>query len=139
MNALSLFNDWLRNDCYGASSEMFAPNVDVREQKDSYIVEMDLPGRSEKDVSIELNDKVLSISSINNANTENDENAQNNEEDKSLYLLRERRTAEFRRSFSLPKDIDEEKVSAEFKNGVLTITIPKKPEVQPRRIAITAA
>lgn len=135
MNALSLFNDWLRNDCYGASSEMFAPNVDVRELKDSYIVEMDLPGRSEKDVSIELNDKVLSISSIKNATEDDSERTEDND---PVYLLKERHAAEFRRSFSMPKDIDEEKISAEFKNGVLTVTIPRRPESQPRRIAINA-
>ena len=135
MNALSLFNDWLRNDCYGASSEMFAPNVDVRELKDSYIVEMDLPGRSEKDVSIELNDKVLSISSIKNATEDDSERTEDND---PVYLLKERHVAEFRRSFSMPKDIDEEKISAEFKNGVLTVTIPRRPESQPRRIAINA-
>ena len=144
MNALSLFNDWLNNDYYGDTSRVFVPNVDVTETKDSYVLEMDLPGRAEKDVAIELNDRVLTIASAEDKKSETKENAenqaeQNEEAEKPQFLLRERCRSSFSRSFTLPKDIDETGVGASFKNGVLTITIPRKAEAQPRRITINVA
>ena len=149
MNALSLFNDWLNNDYYGDTSRVFVPNVDVTETKDSYVLEMDLPGRTEKDVAIELNDRVLTIASAEDKKSETKETAenqaekneaeQNEEAEKPQFLLRERCRSSFSRSFTLPKDIDETGVGASFKNGVLTITIPRKAEAQPRRITINVA
>lgn len=149
MNALSLFNDWLNNDYYGDTSRVFVPNVDVTETKDSYVLEMDLPGRAEKDVAIELNDRVLTIASAEDKKSETKETAenqtekneaeQNEETEKPQFLLRERCRSSFSRSFTLPKDIDETGVGASFKNGVLTITIPRKAEAQPRRITINVA
>lgn len=146
MNALSLFNDWLNDDYYGTTSKIFVPNVDVTETKDSYVLEMDLPGRAEKDVAIELNDRVLTISSAEEKKAETEEqDAEKKDEggseaeEKPQYLLRERRRSSFSRSFTLPKDIDETGVSANFKNGVLSITIPRKAEAQPRKITINVA
>lgn len=146
MNALSLFNDWLNDDYYGTTSKIFVPNVDVAETKDSYVLEMDLPGRAEKDVAIELNDRVLTISSAEEKKAETEEqDAEKKDEggseaeEKPQYLLRERRRSSFSRSFTLPKDIDETGVSANFKNGVLSITIPRKAEAQPRKITINVA
>ncbi len=146
MNALSLFNDWLNDDYYGTTSKIFVPNVDVTETKDSYVLEMDLPGRAEKDVAIELNDRVLTIASAEEKKAETEEqDAEKKDEggseaeEKPQYLLRERRRSSFSRSFTLPKDIDETGVSANFKNGVLSITIPRKAEAQPRKITINVA
>ena len=146
MNALSVFNDWLNSDYYGfgrTQNSAFTPAVDVTENNDSYVFDVDLPGRSEKDVNLELNDHVLTISSVKQAEKEvktessNEENANANEEE--TYLIRERRHPDFKRTFSLPKDIDEENVSAGFKNGVLSIRIPRRPEVQPKRMQINIA
>ncbi len=146
MNALSLFNDWLNDDYYGTTSKIFVPNVDVTETKDSYVLEMDLPGRAEKDVAIELNDRVLTISSAEEKKAETEEQdaekkdeGDSETEEKPQYLLRERCRSSFSRSFTLPKDIDETGVSANFKNGVLSITIPRKAEAQPRKITINVA
>ena len=147
MNALSLFNDWLNNDFYGSEglcgTSAALPDVDVTENKDSYVLDMDLPGRTEKDVNLEINEGVLTISS---AKTETkaieDKSGKKEEKDeaeKPQFLLRERRRTEFRRSFTLPKDIDAEGVTAGFKNGVLTIKIPRKAEVAPRKIQISVA
>lgn len=146
MNALSLFNDWLNDDYYGTTSKIFVPNVDVTETKDSYVLEMDLPGRAEKDVAIELNDRVLTIASaeekkveVAEQDAEKKDEGGSEAEEKPQYLLRERRRSSFSRSFTLPKDIDETGVSANFKNGVLSITIPRKAEAQPRKITINVA
>ena len=80
MNALSLFNDWLNDDYYGTTSKIFVPNVDVTETKDSYVLEMDLPGREEKDVAIELNDRVLTISSAEEKKAETEEHGDADED-----------------------------------------------------------
>ncbi|MBQ4378349.1 MAG: Hsp20/alpha crystallin family protein [Treponema sp.] len=145
MNALSLFNDWLNNDFYGSNGLCAAnapvPDVDVTENKDSYVLDMDLPGRTENDVSLEINEGVLTISSEKTEakHTEDKHEKHEEKEEKPQYLLRERRRPSFRRSFTLPKDIDAEGVTAGFKNGVLTVVIPRKPEIAPRKIQISIA
>lgn len=110
------------------------PKVDVRETNQAYIMDMDLPGLSENDVEISLKDRVLSISSMQETKKEETKN-----ETEAEYLIRERRTSGFARRFTLPEDIDAEKVDASFRNGVLTITIPRRPETQPRQILIKSA
>lgn len=142
MNALSIFNPTFaanvfdafdRDFAYGASGS--TPRVDVRETEGAYILDMDLPGYSENDVALSLKDRVLTISSV--AQAEKEETVK--DEKKAEYLIRERRDSRFVRRFSLPRDIDSEKVEANFKNGVLTVTIPRQPEAQPKQILIKTA
>lgn len=154
MNALSLFNDWLYGTNGICGTTAAVPDVDVTESKDAYILDMDLPGRTENDVSLELNEGVLTISSekVETKAIEDKTAAKNAEKagkdgnavsaeksEKPQYLLRERRRSSFRRSFTLPKDIDADGVSAAFKNGVLTVRIPRKEEAAPRKIQISIA
>lgn len=138
MNALSLFNPTFNQDVFDIFDRNFGttvPSVDVRETTEAYVMDMDLPGRSEKDVEISLKDRVLSISSLEETKTEETKKA----DDGCEYLIRERRSSTFSRRFTLPEDIDAEKVDANFKNGVLTITIPRRPEAQARQILIKSA
>lgn len=138
MNTLSLFNPAFTPDIFDVFDRNFGtttPSVDVRETGDAYIMDMDLPGRSEKDVEISLKDRVLSIASVQEAKTEE----KTKDEDGCEYLIRERRSSSFSRRFTLPEDIDTEKVEANFRNGVLTITIPRRPEAQARQITIKSA
>ncbi|GMO60333.1 MAG: hypothetical protein Ta2A_06440 [Treponemataceae bacterium] len=136
------------------------PGVDVRETADSYVLEMDLPGRDEKDVCVELKDLVLSISAGVTAGktvskAEKAENAPADAESEAAaleadgahaenqlagrYLLRERiNRADFSRHFTLPRDIDSSKVNAVFKNGVLTVTVMRKEEAKSAKILINA-
>jgi HSP20 family protein len=110
------------------------PKVDVRETADAYVLEMDLPGMTEKDVDVSFKDQVLSITAVKKAETKED-----NTEDKGhKYLIREREYSSFSRHFTLPVDIDAEKIGAEFSNGVLAINIPRRPETKSAKIAITA-
>lgn len=145
MNELSLLNSLFGSDSYGfAFPELAAsctspvtgsmPKVDVKENKDAYVLDMDLPGKTEKDVELELKDNVLTISG------HKQDSAEENASEKSPYLLRERRTSGFTRQFTLPEDINEDAVNACFKNGVLTVTIGRKT-IAPtaKKIAITAA
>ncbi len=144
MNALSLFNDWLDSDDYFSAAKncAFTPSVDVKETKDAYVLDMDLPGRDEKEINIELNDKLLTISSVRNNDqkeTEQKSESEKTTEKNAHILLRERRRADFERRFTLPDDIDSEKVSAAFENGVLTVKIGRKAKEEPKRIQIKVA
>lgn len=140
MNTLSFFNPRFTSDLFDVIDRNFtqgettergiAPKVDVRETQDLYVLDMELPGRTEKDVEINLKERVLSITSVHSE--------ENKKEQEGEWLIRERKTSRFARSFTLPEDIDAEKVSAAFSNGLLTITIPRKPEGKARTIAIGA-
>jgi HSP20 family protein len=96
------------------------PAVDVRESETDFLMEVDLPGLSEKDIEVKLDNNLLTISSRKEAAKE---------EKKNGYLVRERRSTAFARSFVLPEEVDREKIAAEFKNGVLHLTFPKTPVV----------
>lgn len=122
----SLFNDIMDNTGY-RTYNYATPRVDVKENDDGYTLEMELPGRTEKDVNIELNNDNLTISS----NKEEKKDSKNGK-----YILKERRTSNFERRFALPKDVDTEKISANFKNGVLTVNMMKKPQSTTKKIAI---
>lgn len=131
----SLFNDVLGNTSSVMYSTANTPRVDVKEEKDSYSLEMELPGRSENDVNIELDHETLTIASKEEAKEDKE-----NKKDKSTcrYILKERRNAGFERRFNLPSDVNLDSISANFKNGVLTIKMEKKPEVAPKKILIEA-
>ncbi len=106
------------------------PAVDVRENEDGYLMEAELPGLTEEDIDLKVEDNILTLSS---------KKEEKKEEQGNGYLIRERRTKEFARTFVLPKDADREKINAEFNNGMLVVTIPKKPEAKPRTIDVKKA
>ena len=105
------------------------PAVDVRETEDGYLLEAELPGMTEKDIDVKVEDNLLTISSA-----KKDEK----EEKKNGYVMRERRSSSFRRSFVLPKDVDPERINARFKSGLLILELHKTPESKPRAIEIKA-
>ncbi|TFG58889.1 MAG: Hsp20/alpha crystallin family protein [Spirochaetales bacterium] len=133
MNSLSLWQDMDRMlDSLFDDTPLWnsrVPSVDIREENDKYILEAELPGLSEKDIEVKLETNLLTISSVKK---------EEKEEKKNGYLLRERRSSSFCRSFVLPKDADREKLEAAFKNGVLTVELHKNPEAKPRNIEIKA-
>ena len=137
MNELSIF-DSLFNDVLGSNvapvltTYAHAPKVNVFEEDDAYTLEMELPGRTEKDVNIELKNNNLKISS------EVDETKEEKKDKKKNYFVKECYTSSFSRSFSLPTDIDEDSISATFKNGILSVNMKKKAIATPKKIAIAA-
>lgn len=108
------------------------PRTDVVEYNDRYEMRMDLPGFTKKDVEIHVKDGILTVASVH------EETNEKNVNEDVKYLLRERSTVSFERSFRLPKDVKDDAIEASFKDGVLTINLPRKPEAQPRVIAIKA-
>lgn len=144
MNELALFNDLFgdfADDGYMMPSinlkKVFqAPKVDIKENSDAYTLQMDLPGKTDKDVKIELNHNVLTISS-EKSEDKKEEKSEKKEDGK--WLVKERSYQKFSRSFTLPDDVEAEKVAAEVKNGVLTVTMPRKALPAPKRISIKSA
>ena len=104
-----------------------SPAVDVREGEKEYTMEVELPGLTEKDLEVNVENNLLTLSS---------KKEEDRKEEKKNYLVRERRSFEFKRSFSLPEDVQRDGINAEFKNGLLTLTLPKSPEAQPRKIEV---
>lgn len=108
------------------------PAVNVVEDNDNFRIEVAAPGLEKKDFRVDLENNVLTISS------EKEENNESKEEGR--YMRREFSYSSFRRSFSLPASVDAEKIRASHKDGILTLTIPKKEEAKqkpPKQISIS--
>ena len=109
---------------------LLTPHVDVKETDKEIVVEAELPGMDEKDISLALQDGVLTIRG---------EKKQEYDEEKENYRVMERRYGSFQRSLRLPDTVDEDKVEASFGNGVLKVIVPKRREAigKQRTIPIT--
>jgi HSP20 family protein len=108
----------------------FAPRFDVHETKDGYVFKADLPGVKEADLDIALTGNQLTVSG---------KREYEDREQAETHFVYERGFGGFSRSFALPSGADFEHIRAELKEGVLTLVVPKKPEVQPRKISIGSA
>jgi HSP20 family protein len=117
-------------DSSGRQAHRWVPAMDLVEADDHFVLKADLPGLSEDDVAIEVQDNVLTISGSREAEHERKE--------KGWYRL-ERSYGSFSRSLTLPEGVDADKVEASFDRGVLEIHVPKPEERKPRRISIGAA
>lgn len=106
-----------------------APAVDIAERKKEYEITAELPGMDETNVDVKFSDGVLTIKG---------EKKEEKEEKKKDYYLSERRFGSFQRSFQVPDGVDADKIEASFKNGVLTVMLPKSAEAQKseKKIAI---
>jgi HSP20 family protein len=110
----------------GARVTGFTPLLDVRETDDEYLVLLDLPGVKSEDVSVEVSEQVLSISG-SRVPVETGE-----------AQLVERPYGSFVRTLTLPKGVEEDKIVADYRDGVLELHIPKPADQRPRRIAIAS-
>lgn len=114
----------------GTSSGMWSPPVNVTETKDEMVLTAELPGMTEEDVQVELENNVLSISGEKSeVRTEGDEERR--------YHVWERSYGSFRRAFTLPQTVSAEDVTARFENGILTVKLPKAAEAKGRKIQIS--
>ncbi len=115
------------NEESGYENAVWTPLTDIAEDKDTYIIKLDLPGISKSDVKISFIDGQLNISG---------ERKQEKESKDSKYHRVERSFGKYYRSFALPQQIKEDQIDAEFKDGQLTIVVPKAEEVKPKEIEI---
>lgn len=104
------------------------PAVDIEEQDDTILVHAELPGLKREDIDISLEDKVLTISG---------ERKFENEDKRDNFHRIERSYGRFTRRFTIGKPIDATKVAASFRDGVLTVTLPKAEETKPKKIDIS--
>ena len=143
-NALSDFDRYLGTffgDSLLAPAKSFChmPAVDIQETESAYVLDMELPGYDEKNIEVNLDGSNLSIASKKEESAEKKDEGDAAQEKKGSFILRERKSSAFSRSFKLPENADPDAVNAAFKNGVLTLQISKRAEAQKRTIQINAA
>ena len=133
MNQLTRHLDQAFEDVYGERDpasmrpRRMLPTTDLRDDGENLVFEADVPGVKDEDLHLELHQDVLTLRGERN----------NNLPQGAGFHRRERTTASFSRSFTLRDKVDPEKVAAELTDGVLTITLEKAPEAQPRKISVS--
>ena len=123
------------NEPYWLSSRMdddtgmglWNPAVDLYEKDDHFVIKAELPGVDKKDISIDLNDRVLTLYG---------ERSYENEVKEENYYRKERSYGKFQRAFTLPADVDSDKIKAEFQDGLLQIEVPKPEQQKPKQVTI---
>lgn len=117
---------------FPAQAQGWAPAVNVAETKDEFTVTAELPGMKAADVSVDFTDGMLTI-----RGEKVDEHTE--KEDDRTYYMWERRFGSFQRTLPFPGGIDDQKIVADFKDGVLAVHLPKAEEVKPKRQTIPIA
>jgi len=118
----NFFDDMLCN--WGVRNSSY-PEVNVYEDSKAFYLEAALPGYTNEDVTINVDKHVLHIAS-----------EKMTKKDERKYIVRERGNIRFDRAFSLPEGINEDAIEAEFKNGILTVTLPKLPVKESKKITV---
>ena len=127
-----LFEEFFNDFPFFGSSlegrENWTPSVDIMEKDGNLILRAELPGLTEKEIELKIEGNILTLKG---------ERKMENEDDKGTYHRVESYYGSFTRSFRLPDTVDHEKINAEYKNGILKVTMPQKPEVKPREIPVS--
>lgn len=105
----------------------FMPRVNIKENEDHITLSFELPGLEKKDIKVMVKDDVLTISGERNFKSEEKDDG---------FVRSEISSGSFSRSFSLPDTVDSEKVSADYKNGMLEVKLAKREEVKPKEIEV---
>ena len=121
-----IFN-WAPASRTAAECCQWVPRVDVHEEGEQFVVDFDLPGMRKEDITIEVENDVLTVSG---------ERKTGERDEQDQVRRRERFHGKFSRSMSFPTDVDPEKIQASFQDGVLTVSIAKAEQVKPRKIEI---
>ena len=123
-----LFNESFRNHPEESALTTWAPAVDIYETPNELVVKADLPDVNEKDIDVRVENNLLTI---------HGERKFEKSVSEENFLRVERTYGAFSRSFSLPNTVNAETIGAEYKNGVLTVTLPKREESKPRQVKVT--
>ncbi|MBQ6169425.1 MAG: Hsp20/alpha crystallin family protein [Ruminococcus sp.] len=116
------FNDFDKN-FFGDSMPINSCRTDIRDDGDKYVMESELPGFEKEDIKLDINGTQLTIAAEHSTNSDE-------KDEKGNYIRRERTFGSYKRSFDV-SDVDTEAISAEYKNGVLTLELPKKKPEEP--------
>ncbi len=122
-----LFDDSIRGRWNESALTTWAPAVDIFETENELVVKADLPDIAEKDLDVRVENNMLTIQG---------ERKFEETVDKDNYLRVERAYGSFTRSFALPNTVDADKIHAEYKNGVLTVQLPKRAEAKPKQVKV---
>ncbi len=106
---------------------VWSPSVDVSEDKDNVVIKAEMPGMNKDDVKISIQDNVLTL--------KGEKRQEKEEKDKNYHRI-ERSYGSLCRSFQLPTSVKSDKIRANYKDGVLSVTLPKTEEVKPKEIPI---
>lgn len=135
------FNDKVFNNYTNGYRKFTAPSVNIIEDVKDFKIEFAVPGLAKEDFNIDLEKDLLTISYGYNAHSEDIENGDNNKSNKKSesneakvettgsYLMREFNFSSFKRSFRMPETVDSENIAATYRDGILSVSIPKKEEV----------
>ncbi len=115
------------NTSRDSEQEAWSPKVDIYEDDDRYILKADLPGLNKEDIQVDLNDNTLRISG---------EKKNVEKTSKDNYVRLERKYGKFVRSFTVSDNIDTQNIKANYKDGVLEVTLPKKEEAKPKQLKV---
>lgn len=115
----------------GRSSSGFNPDVDVYEEKEQYLVKAEVPGIDKSDIDVRIENDVLTIAG--------EKRLPAHESAKDRYAYYERSFGKFSRSFKLPEQVDSNSVEAHYRDGILEVTLKKRPEAAPKSIEIKVA
>ena len=119
-NDFDLWDDFFNDPFFSSRKEMKLMKTDIREKDDKYLLDIDLPGYSKEDIKISVDDGYLTVFAKKEESKE--------ESEKGSYIKKERYSGECQRSFYIGDNIEAEDVKASFKNGILTLDIPKKED-----------
>ena len=119
-NHFDLFDEMFR-DPFFEGSESKVMKTDIKEKKDKYLIDIDLPGYDKEDIKMEISDGYLTVHASVNKEVDN-------EKEKGKYVRKERYVGECSRSFYVGENVSEDEIKAKFKNGTLTIEVPKKDD-----------
>lgn len=123
-NEFDLFDDMFESDPFFGRKETKLMRTDIKEKGNNYIIEVDLPGYEKENIEIEMENGYLKVTAKTSKNVD-----ESNEDEK--YIHQERYYGECSRSFYVGDNLKEEDVKAAFKNGILTLTVPKE---QPKQL-----
>ena len=124
----SLFSDFFNHPQFWATnSSAFSPKVDIIENEDNIAMRFEVPGWDKSDLKINVKDKVLTVSG---------EQREESQEKNENYIRSEIRSGSFCRSFTLPNTVDADKIKADYKSGILELTLGKREEAKPKEIEV---
>ena len=125
----SFFDDWFSYPTARAfpNSTDFSPRVNIRETEESLVLTFELPGMKKEEIKVAVKDDALTVSG------EREFRSESNDDE---YVRRELRSGSFSRSFTLPDTVDADKVNADYRDGLLEITLAKREELKPKEIEV---
>jgi HSP20 family protein len=118
---------WMRETNGGSRMDVWAPNTDMSEDENEYVIKMDIPGMTKDDIEVNFEDNRITIRG---------ERSEEEREEKKDYIRKERYKGSFYRSITIPKTVDEDQIKAKFEEGVLKVNLPKAEVSKPKEVKV---